>query len=63
MLVSNIETFLKKKKKKNANMVVKDKKIFWRMRIKKFFYDARNKDYLSIKHFLGKYKTFVYGGI
>ena len=52
MLVNYIEIFLKKKKKRSVNMVVNNIGIFWRMRTEFFFYNARNKDYLSIKQFL-----------
>ena len=77
MLVSNIEIFLRKKKKRSITMIVNDRRTFQRMSIKVFFKNARNKDYLSIKYFflylpqvdpqsikknLGKYKKFVQGG-
>ena len=33
-------------------MVVNAIKAFWRIYIKKVFYNVRNKDYLSVKNFL-----------
>ena len=40
------------KRKKSVNMVVNAIKAFWRIYIKKVFYNVRNKDYLSVKIFL-----------
>ena len=78
MLVRDTEIFLKKKKKRGVNMVVSDIRTFQRMSIEKSFLNARNKDYMNIKHFLlylhqvgpqssqrflGKYKKCVQSGI
>ena len=57
--MSNIEIFLKNKKKRSVNMVVNDIRAFQRMSINFLFQNASNKDYLSIRHFLGKNKKFV----
>ena len=51
MLVSDIETFLKKKKKTSVNMVVGDIRILSRMSIEIFFVECK-------KWILSEYKTF-----